>query len=86
MRKYLLIVPAVALTACVETNEGTVAGATVGGIAGAALADDGDRFEGAALGAGVGAVAGTLLGRSQQRPDECVYQDAYGQRYVAACP
>lgn len=87
MPKYLLILPFAGLTAaCVEGNESTVAGATVGGIAGAALADGDDRLEGAVLGAAVGGVAGNLLGRSQNNPSQCVYEDRFGNRYVAECP
>ncbi|MCX7645353.1 MAG: glycine zipper 2TM domain-containing protein [Rhodobacteraceae bacterium] len=86
MKRFLLILPFAALTAaCVEANPGTVGGATVGAIAGAAIDDD-DRVRGAVTGAVVGGVAGTLLGRSQQNPAQCVYQDRYGNRYVAACP
>lgn len=86
MKKYLLILSAFALAACVEPERGTVAGATVGAVAGAALSDDDDRLEGALTGAVVGGVAGTLLGRSQRDPDQCVYEDRYGNRYVADCP
>lgn len=86
MKRLLLCIAVFALAACVEPEPGTVAGATIGAVAGAALADDDDRLEGAAIGAVVGGVAGTLLGRSQRNPDQCVYEDRYGNRFVADCP
>ncbi len=87
MPKFILVLPVVAmLTACVEPDAPTVAGATVGALAGAAIADDDDRLKGAVAGAVVGGVAGNLLGRSARNPDQCVYEDRYGKRYVANCP
>jgi uncharacterized protein YcfJ len=87
MKRYVLVIPFVVLaTGCVEADAPTVAGATVGAVAGAALADDDDRLKGAVIGAAVGGVAGNLLGRSARNPDQCVYEDRYGNRYVADCP
>lgn len=86
MRKLILVFPLLGLAACVEADQPTVAGATVGAVAGAAIADDDDRLEGAAVGAVVGGLAGNLLGRSQNNPGQCVYEDRFGNRYVDDCP
>lgn len=92
MKKLLLALPLVALVAgCNTYNAGPNTNATLGGGAagaaiGAAVADDGDRFEGALIGGALGAAAGNLIGRSQNRPGQCVYRNANGQQYYAACP
>jgi phage tail tape-measure protein len=83
----LFALPLAGLTsACVEADQSTVTGATIGAVAGAVLADEDDRLEGAVVGAAVGGLAGNLLGRSAENPDQCVYEDRYGNRYVADCP
>ncbi len=87
INRILLATPLVGLiAACQQTGDpNTVAGATIGAVAGAAIADD-NELEGALAGAVVGGIAGNLLGRSQRNPDQCVYEDRYGNRYVADCP
>ena len=72
----------VALAACTPTEEGAVIGAVAGGAVGAAVGDT----EGALVGAAVGGVAGALIGRASEQPGQCYYRDAYGRRYIAACP
>lgn len=78
-----------ALAACepvpMTTANPTATGAVAGALIGAAVADDDDRLQGALLGGAAGAVAGTLIGRAQNQPDKCVYEDAYGRRFVADC-
>ena len=90
LKKSLLALPLVALIAgCQGTGMGatgnsTTGGALLGAAAGAAIADDGDRFEGAVIGGALGAAAGNLVGRTQT--GNCVYQRPDGSRYVATCP
>ncbi len=69
-------------------NNNTVAGAVIGGIAGAVLGSHssarGHRGDGTALGAVVGATAGGAIGRSSTRCDERVeggYDPYNGQSY-----
>lgn len=88
MRKAILFIPALAITAACETLPGdrsTQTGAAAGALIGAAVADDDDRLEGAVLGGAAGAVAGNLIGRANS-PGDCIYRDANGNRYVADCP
>ena len=93
LKKSLLALPLVALIAGCQgmggmgmggTGQSTAGGALLGAAAGAAIADDGDRFEGAVIGGALGAAAGNLVGRSQN--GNCVYQRPDGSRYVATCP
>ncbi len=87
MRKLLILpILPLALAAC-QTQEQRSAGtgALAGAAIGAAVSDDGDRVEGALMGGAAGAIVGGLIGQSQ-KPGDCVYQDRYGNRYVAACP
>jgi outer membrane lipoprotein SlyB len=87
-----LVIPAAfalaTLAACQPTNDpqmnSTVTGATVGGVLGAAVSDDGDRIEGALIGATVGAAAGLLLGQTDD--GNCRYRRPDGSEYIAACP
>ena len=89
MRKSLLFIPFLALTAACEDmnlnrDTGALGGAAAGAALGAAVADD-DEIEGAILGGAAGALAGHMLGKAQE-PGMCYYRDRYGNRYTAACP
>ncbi len=66
-------------------DRATGTGALAGAVLGAAVSDDGDRVEGALIGGAAGAIAGNLIGQAQT-PGDCIYTDAYGNRYVAPCP
>lgn len=87
MKNRNFILPILVLLAACQTSEqrsvGT--GALAGAAIGAAVADDDDRLEGAIVGGAAGALVGTLIGQAQ-KPGDCVYEDRYGRRYVAACP
>lgn len=85
MKKTILltIIP-LGLSACVQGDPATLGGAATGAVIGAAVSDSDDRVEGAIIGGAVGAVAGNLIGRANT-PNDCVYEDAYGRRYVARC-
>lgn len=87
MKQRTFILPILlVLTACQTTEQRSVGtGALAGAAIGAAVADDDDRLEGAIVGGAAGAVVGTLIGQAQ-KPGDCVYEDRYGRRYVAACP
>jgi len=88
MKPAFLALPlaaALGLSACVGTAEqGTAIGALTGAAVGTAVSGDGDKTQGALTGAALGAIAGTLIGQSNQ-PGQCVYRDAYGRQFVAAC-
>ena len=87
MNKVMLILPmTLSLAACQTAEQQAVGtGALAGAAIGAAVADDDDRIEGAMVGGAAGALVGTLIGQSQ-KANECIYEDAYGRRYTAACP
>ncbi|MGB3314229.1 MAG: YMGG-like glycine zipper-containing protein [Albidovulum sp.] len=87
MNKMLFVLPfAMTLAACQTQEQSAVGtGALAGAAIGAAVADDDDRLEGAIVGGAAGALVGTLIGQSKKAGD-CIYEDAYGRRYTAACP
>jgi uncharacterized protein YcfJ len=91
MRSFTLIV-AVLLTAltisgCTSSQRAAGAGAIAGGVIGGATTG---TLKGAAVGAVVGtvsgAVIGTLLGRSRDNPEQCVFEDRRGRRFIDDCP
>ena len=87
MKPLALILAALplALAACTTTgDQNTAIGALTGAAVGAAVSDDDDTTKGALAGAAVGAIAGTLIGQSST-PGRCIYRDAYGNRFTAAC-
>jgi hypothetical protein len=81
----LFAILALGTAACVPADQATLGGAATGALLGAAVSDSDDRVEGAIIGAAVGGVAGNLIGRANT-PNDCVYQDRNGRRYVARCP
>lgn len=82
-----ILVTAFGLSACTTTQKSAAVGAVAGGVVGAATTG---TLQGAAVGAAVGtvggAVAGTLLGRWRDDPDQCVYEDYDGRRFIDDCP
>lgn len=84
-KTILLAILGLGAAACTPTDQTTLGGAATGAILGAAVSGDDDRVEGAIIGGAVGAVAGNLIGRANT-PNDCIYQDANGRRYVARCP
>lgn len=87
MKKLLLTLPlALMLAACDTPTQSTLTGAAVGAAAGAAVSGSGDKVTGALIGGAAGAAAGNYLGRSANQPGQCVYENASGGRYIAACP
>jgi len=81
----LLLIAGLGAAACVPADQATLGGAATGAVLGAAVSGSDDRVEGAIIGAAVGGVAGNMIGRANT-PNDCVYQDANGRRYVARCP
>lgn len=75
------------LSACSTTQRAAGAGALAGGVIGGVTTG---TLQGAAVGAAVGtvagAVAGTLLGRYEDDPTMCVYEDRRGRRFIDDCP
>lgn len=86
MRKTILLtIIGLGTAACVPAaDQATLGGAATGALIGAAVSDSDDRAKGAIIGAAVGGVAGSLIGRANT-PNDCIYQDAAGRRYVARC-
>ncbi|MBO9429013.1 MULTISPECIES: glycine zipper 2TM domain-containing protein [Sulfitobacter] len=87
MKKFLIAIPMIAgLAACDGTtsNQGALTGAALGAATGAAVSGGDDKVQGAIIGGLAGAAAGNYIGQTQS--GKCVYQNANGQRYVAACP
>lgn len=82
----VVIFTALAMTACTTTEKavglGILAGGVIGGVATGTLAG---AAVGATLGGVGGAVAGTLIGRWDQDPTQCVYEDGNGRRYLDVC-
>ena len=83
-KTILLTIMGLGIAACVPADQATLGGSATGAVLGAAVSDSDDRVEGAIIGGAVGAVAGNLIGRANT-PNDCVYEDAYGRRYVARC-
>ncbi|KZY51260.1 glycine zipper 2TM domain-containing protein [Sulfitobacter sp. KE29] len=87
MKKFLIAIPMIAgLAACDGTtsNQGALTGAALGAATGAAVSGGDDKVQGAIIGGLAGAAAGNYIGQTQS--GKCVYQNANGQRYTAACP
>jgi hypothetical protein len=83
MKKVIaLVLIALAVTSCTQTEKGATIGAAGGAIIGGAVSNN---FGGALVGAAIGGVAGALIGQASE-PGQCYYRDRYGRRYVAACP
>lgn len=82
MWKIMLVAVALTgLTACNNTQKGAVIGGASGAAIGAATTG---KAGGALVGGAVGAAAGALVGRATE-PGKCIYRDANGREYVAAC-
>jgi uncharacterized protein YcfJ len=78
---------AVTVTACTSTQRGATVGALTGAaIGGVTTGNLGGAVIGAAAGTVAGAVAGNLLGRYEDDPSRCVYEDRRGRRFIDDCP
>lgn len=82
---FLLAILGLGIAACTPTDQATLGGAATGAVLGAAVSGDNDKAKGAIIGGAVGAVAGNMIGQANT-PNDCIYQDSYGRRYVAPCP
>jgi len=82
-----VLLTALTLSACSSTQRAAGVGAVAGGVIGGVTTG---TLQGAAVGAAVGtvggAVAGALVGRSRNDPDQCVFEDRRGRRFIDDCP
>lgn len=84
MKKAIaLILVAMAVTSCTQTEKGAAIGAGAGAIIGGALTGD---VRGAAVGAAIGGVSGAVIGHVSEQPGQCYYRDRHGRRYIDDCP
>ena len=82
----LLMLSALALSACQTSDQNAAAGAVGGAALGAALSSRSDRTTGALIGAATGVAASTLVRPAGSRNNnQCYYRDSRGQRYIASC-
>lgn len=84
MKKFLLILPlmAIGLSACETSNQNAAAGALGGAALGAAVSDN--KLQGALIGAAVGVAASTLIGPAPTA-GKCYYRNSRGERYIDNC-
>ena len=79
MRKIVLVIPLVLLTAACDSRSGNV----LGGAAIGAAVNDNNRLEGAA----VGAAAGLVVSAVQESSNTCRYRNTTtGETWTAPCP
>jgi hypothetical protein len=84
MKKAIaLILVALAVTSCTQTEKGASIGAVGGAILGGAITGD---VRGAAVGAAIGGVTGAVIGHVNEQPGQCYYRDRHGRRYIDSCP
>jgi len=84
MKKFLMILPlmAMSLSACETANQNAAAGALGGAALGAAVSDN--KTQGALIGAAVGVAASTLIGPTGNS-GQCYYRNSRGERYIDRC-
>lgn len=83
MKKFLLMIPMLAMISACDTMEQQQLTGTAGGAVVGALVTPNDPLQGALIGGVVGLAAGTLLGKTAS--GECVYQRQDGSRFVGPC-
>lgn len=85
MKKFLWILPVVALVSgCDQMSNSQMIGAAGGAAVGAAVTPN-NAVTGALLGSAVGLAAGTYLGRDTTS-NQCLWERPDGTRYTANCP
>ncbi|MDO9418041.1 glycine zipper domain-containing protein [Pararhizobium sp.] len=83
MKKAIaLVLVALAIAGCTNTERGAGIGAVGGGLVGLAVTGD---ARGAAVGALAGGLGGALIGSVQDQPGQCYYRDNRGRRYIDDC-
>jgi hypothetical protein len=87
MRYLILPAMVLALAGCNTDSQShrTVGGAALGAATGAAIGGIFGGWHGAGIGALAGGAAGALIGHAST-PNNCIFQDANGRRFVAPCP
>ncbi len=84
MKKAIaLVLVALAVTSCSQTEKGAAVGAASGAVIGGLVTGN---ARGAAVGALIGGASGAVLGAVSDRPGQCYYRDRYGNRYIDRCP
>jgi hypothetical protein len=74
-----ILIAALTVAGCTQTERGAAVGATSGAIIGGVLSNN---VRGAALGAAIGGVLGAVAAQ----PGQCYYRDRYGRKYIDDCP
>ncbi len=83
MKKAIaLVLVALLVASCTQTEKGAGIGAASGAIIGGAVTGN---VRGAAVGAAIGGVSGALIGHATEQPGQCYYRDRYGRRYIDRC-
>jgi len=87
MRYLIMPVLALALAGCNTDSQSqrTVGGAALGAATGAAIGGIAGGWQGAGIGALAGGAAGALIGHAST-PNNCIFQNANGQRFIGPCP
>ena len=84
MKKAIaLVLIALSVASCTQTEKGAGIGAVSGAIIGGAVTGN---VRGAAVGAAIGGVTGAVIGNVSEQPGQCYYRDRYGRRYIDDCP
>jgi hypothetical protein len=78
-RAIAVLLAALTVAGCTQTERGATVGATSGAIVGGLL---GNNVRSAALGAAIGGVLGAVAAQ----PGQCYYRDRYGRKYIDDCP
>lgn len=74
-----VLLAALTVAGCTQTERGATIGATSGAIIGGVLSNN---VRGAAIGAAIGGVLGAVAAQ----PGQCYYRDRYGRKYIDDCP
>lgn len=74
-----VLLAALTVAGCTQTEQGAAVGATSGAIIGGLL---GNNVRSAALGAAIGGVLGAVTAQ----PGQCYYRDRWGRKYIDDCP
>jgi hypothetical protein len=82
-KAIVLVLLALSVASCTQTEKGAGIGAVSGAIIGGAITGD---VRGAAVGAAIGGVSGAVIGHVTEQPGQCYYRDRYGRRYIDDCP
>ena len=74
-----VLLAALTLASCTQTERGATLGAATGAVIGGVL---GNNVRSAAIGAAIGGVLGAVA----SQPGQCYYKDEYGRKFIDDCP